>query len=103
MDLRWRYNNVQMRERDEWKAVFTIYLGVYESIVMFFGLTNSLAMFQAMMNDILQNLIDTRDVVVFMDNMLVETENERKHNKIVEKILRRMKLNNLYLKPKKCV
>jgi len=40
MDLRWGYNNVKIKERDEWKAAFTIYLEVYEPIVMFFGLTN---------------------------------------------------------------
>jgi len=41
MDLRWGYNNVQIKERDEWKAMFTMYLGVYEPTVIFFGLTNS--------------------------------------------------------------
>jgi len=41
MDLRWRYNNVWIKEGNEWKAIFTIYLGVYEPTVMFFGLTNS--------------------------------------------------------------
>jgi len=77
------------------------YLGVYEPTVMFFGLTNSLATFQAMMNNILQDLIDTGDVAAFIDNMLVETEDERRHNKVVEEILKRIKSNNLYLKPEK--
>jgi len=45
MDLRWRYNNVQKREGDEWKAAFMIHLGVYKPTVMFFGLANSLATF----------------------------------------------------------
>ena len=45
MDLRWRYNNVWIKEGNEWKAIFTIYLGVYEPTVMFFGLTNSPATF----------------------------------------------------------
>jgi len=55
------------------------------------------------MNNILRDLIDTGDVVVFMDDMLVGIENKKKHNKVVEKILRRMEANNLYLKPEKCV
>ena len=53
MDLRWGYNNVQIKEGDEWKAAFITHLGVYEPVVMYFGLTNLPATFQAMMNDIL--------------------------------------------------
>jgi len=45
MNLRWGYNNVQIKERDEWKAAFTTLEGLFELIVMFFGLTNSLATF----------------------------------------------------------
>jgi len=70
---------------------------------MFFGLTNSLVTFQAIMNDILRDLIDTGDIAAFIDNILVETENEKKHNEIVEEVLRRIKKNNLCIKPEKCV
>jgi len=70
---------------------------------MFFGLTNSLATFQAMMNDILRDLINTGEVAAFMDNVLVGTEEEEKHDEIVEEVLRRMEENDLYVKPKKCV
>ena len=55
------------------------------------------------MNDILRNLIDTGDIVAFMDNMLVGTENKKKHNKIVEEVLKRMEESNLYIKPEKYV
>jgi len=77
-----------------------MYLGVYEPTVMFFGLTNSLATFQAMMNDILRDLINTGEVVVFIDNVLVRTEKKKKHDEIVKEVLRRMKKNDLYVKPK---
>ena len=80
-----------------------MYLRVYELIVMFFGLTNSPATFQIMINDIIRDLIDTRDVAAFMDNMLVGTEDERKHKEIVEEVLERIEKNNLYIKPKKYV
>jgi len=70
---------------------------------MFFGLTNSPATFQIIMNDILKDLINTGEVAVFMNNVLVETENEKWHNKIVEEILKRMEENNLYIKPEKCI
>jgi len=80
-----------------------MYLRVYELIVMFFGLTNSPATFQIMINDIIRDLIDTRDVAAFMDNILVGTEDERKHKEIVEEVLERIEKNNLYIKPKKYV
>jgi len=56
-----------------------------------------------MMNNILRDLIDTRDVAAFMDNVLIGIENEKKHNEIVEEVLRRMEENNLYIKPEKYV
>jgi len=70
---------------------------------MFFGLTNSLVTFQAMINDILRDLINIEDVAVFMDNILIGTENERGYNEIVEKVLRRMKANDPYIKLEKYV
>ena len=100
IDLRWEYNNVWIKEKDEQKTIFTIYLGVYKPTVIFFGLTNLLATFQAIMNNILRDLIDTGDVAAFIDNVLVGTK-DRKHNKIVEKVLKRIEKNNLYIKLEK--
>jgi len=80
-----------------------MYLGVYEPTVMFFGLTNLPATFQAMMNNILRDLINTGEVAAFMDNVLVETEEEKGHNEIAEEMLKRMEENNLYIKLEKCV
>ena len=51
----------------------------------------------------MRDLIDTGDIAAFMDNILVETENERKYDKIVEEVLKRIEANNLYMKPEKCV
>ena len=59
MDLRWGYNNVRIKEGDKWKVVFTTPEGSFEPMVMFFGLTNSPATFQAMMNKLLRDLINT--------------------------------------------
>jgi len=56
-----------------------------------------------MINDILRDLIDTGDAVAFMDNILVGTENKKKHDEIVEEVLRRIEENDLYIKPEKCV
>jgi len=80
-----------------------MHLGVYEPTVMFFGLINSPATFQVMMNDILRDLINTGEITAFMDNILVETEEKKRHDEIVEEVLRRIEENDLYVKPKKCV
>jgi len=55
------------------------------------------------MNEILRDLINKGKVVTFVDNVLVRIEMEEGHNEIVEEILRRLKKNNLYIKPEKCV
>jgi len=72
-------------------------------MVMFLGMTNSPATFQAMMNEILRDLINERKVAVFVDDMLVGTETEEGHDEIVEEILRRLEENDLYIKLEKCV
>src|SRR5258708_4812449 len=53
LDLCWGFNNVQLKEGDEWKAAFSMNQGLFELLIMFFGLCNSPATFQTMMNDIL--------------------------------------------------
>ena len=70
---------------------------------MFFGLTNSSVTFQVIINDILRNLIDIGDIAIFINNILVEIKNKKRYDKIVEEILKRMKANNLYVKPEKYV
>ena len=70
---------------------------------MFFGLTNSPAIFQVMMNDLLRDMIEKKEVVAFIDDMMIATETEEEHDKIVEEVLRRIEENDLFVKPKKCV
>ena len=72
-------------------------------IVMFFGMTNLPATFQAIMNEILRDLINKGKVAVFVNDVLVGTEIEERHNEIVEEILKRLEENDLYVKPEKCV
>ena len=73
-----------------------MHIGFFEPTVMYFGMTNSLATFQAMMNKILRDLINKGKVAAFVDDILVGTETEERHDKIVEE-------NNLYIKLEKCV
>jgi len=101
LDLRWDYNNMKIKEGYEWKVVFTTPEGSFKPTVMFFGLTNSLAIFQAMMNEILRDLINTGKVASFIDNVIVDIEEKEGHDKIVEEVIRRMKENDLYMKPEK--
>ena len=103
MDLWWGYNNVRIKEGDEWKAVFSTLEGSFKSTVMFFGLINSPATFQAMMNNLLRDLVVEEKVAVFIDNMMVVTETEEGHDEIVEEVLRRLEENDLFVKPEKCV
>jgi len=103
MDLRWGFNNVRIKEGDEWKEAFTMHVGSFKPTVMFFGMTNSPATFQVMMNEILRDLINEGKVAAFVDDVLVGTETEERHDEIVEEILKRLEENDLYIKPEKCV
>jgi len=102
MDLRWGYNNIRIKEGDEWKAAFTTLEGSFEPTVMFFGLTNSPATFQTMMNELLRDLINTGKVAVFIDDVIVGTETEEKHDELVAEVIWRLEENDLYVKLEKC-
>ena len=102
MDLRWGCNNVRIKEGDEWKAAFMTSEGLFEPTVMFFGLTNSPATFQAMINELLRDLINTGKVAVFIDDVIVETESEEGHDELVAEVIKRLKENDLYVKLEKC-
>jgi len=94
---------VRIKEGDKWKRAFTTHVGSFELTVMFFGMTNSPATFQAMINKILRDLINKGKVAAFVDDVLVGTKTEKRHDEIVEEILRRLEENDLYIKPEKCV
>ena len=64
---------------------------------MFFELTSSLATFQAIINDLLRDIIEVEDVVVFIDDVIIATETEEGHDNIVERVLRRIVKNNLFV------
>jgi hypothetical protein len=87
LDMRWSYNSVCIKEGDEWKAAFVINRGLYKPLIMFFGLTNLPATFQAMMNELFRDLISTGKVVIYLDNVLIFTEDLDKHRKLVCQVL----------------
>ena len=102
IDLRWGYNNMRIKKGYKWKSVFTMLEGLFKPIIMFFGLTNSLATFQAMMNKLLRDFINTGKVATFIDDVIVRMETEEEHNKIVVEVIRRLEENDLYVKLEKC-
>ena len=93
---------MRIKEGDEWKAAFTTSEDFFEPMVMFFGLTNSPATFQAMMNELLRDLINTGKVAAFIDNVIVGTETEEEHDELVAEVIRRLEENDLYVKLEKC-
>jgi len=82
--------------------VFITHIGAYEPTVMYFGLTNSPATFQAMMNDLFRDLINQGDTATFIDNILVAIDTEEGYDELVEEVLRRLEENNLFVKLEKC-
>ena len=72
-----------MKEGDEWKAAFHTNRGLFEPLVMFFGLTNSPTTFQTMMNDIFQELIAEGVVVVYLDDILIFMETLEQHREVM--------------------
>jgi hypothetical protein len=79
MDMWWGYNNIRIKDGDQWKAAFKTQQGLFEPMVMFFGLCNSPATFQAMMNHLFKDLIDQEVVVVYMDDILIFTRTIEEH------------------------
>ena len=71
MDVHAGYNNVRIKDGDQWKAAFKTNKGLFEPMVMFFGLCNSPATFQAMMNDIFADMIREGWLHIYMDDMLI--------------------------------
>ncbi len=90
------------RKGDEQKAAFRTNRGLYEPTVMFFGLTNSPATFQWMMNDIFRDLIGEGKVTVYLDDILIYSKNLKEHREITKRVLQRLRENNLFLKAEKC-
>ncbi len=79
LDVWWGYNNVRIKSGNEWKAAFRTNRGLFEPMVMFFGLTNSPATFQWMMNNIFKDLIVSGAVTVYLDDILIMSKTKEEH------------------------
>ena len=96
LDVCWGYN-VHIKEGDEWKAAFCTNRGLFEPLVMYFGLTNSPATFQTMMNKIFHDLILHGVVIVYLDDILIFTDTLEEHRCISWIVMEYMCKYKLYL------
>ena len=101
LDLRHAYHLVRITEGDEWKTAFRTHYGSFEWLVMPFGLTNAPAAFQRFMNDIFSDMLDVH-VIIYLDDILVYSDDPAEHKKHVREVLQRLRKNGLYCKPEKC-
>ena len=110
-DIRWGYNNIRIKEGDKWKAAFLTPEGLFKPTVMFFGLTNSPATFQMMMNHIFQTQVAQEWLSVYMDDIAIHTkpmpgetkqQHQKHHETLTHLVLEILEENDLYLKPEKC-
>ena len=110
-NIQWGYNNVHIKEGDEWKAAFLTNQGLYEPMVMFFGLMNSLATFQTMMNSIFTQEMAESWLTIYMDDMAIHTQKGEEeleqthrqwHQHLIGRVLQKLQQHNLFLKPEKC-
>jgi hypothetical protein len=102
-NIQWGYNNVRIKDGNQWKAAFKTNRGLFKPTVMYFGLTNSPATFQTMMDKTFKEEIATGDIVIYIDDILIATSgslNYHKHK--VTLILNKLQVYDLFLKPEKC-
>jgi hypothetical protein len=101
IDLRAGYNNIRIRPGDEWKTAFRTRYGLFEYLVMPFGMTNAPATFQYFMNDIFHDMVDVF-VIIYLDDILIFSNNLDEHRVHVKTVLERLRQHNLHAKPEKC-
>jgi hypothetical protein len=101
IDLRSGYHQIKIRASDIPKTAFSTRYGLYEFLVMSFGLTNALAYFMYLMNLVFMPELD-KFVVVFIDDILVYSKNEDEHTEHLHIVLQRLRDHRLYAKLSKC-
>ena len=102
LDLRSGYNNVRIRDGDQWKAAFKTKYGTFEPTVMFFGLCNSPATFQNMMDDIFKEEVAEGWLRIYMDDMIIHSEDRATHMTRTKRVLQKLRDNDLFLNLNKC-
>jgi len=101
LDIRRAYNLVRMAEGEEWKMAFRTRYGLFESLVMPFGLMNAPSDFQALINDVLRTYLDDF-CTAFLDDIFIYSNTLEEHKEQVYKVLKALSDAGLHLKPEKC-
>ena len=110
-DVRWGYNNIRIKEGDQWKAAFKTCFGTFQPEVMYFGMSNSPPTFQMFMNMILVAAQDKHqplgtEILDYMDDILIASKgatSTEDHRAAVRDVLQVLQDYDLFLKPEKCV
>jgi len=103
LDIRWGYNNIRIKETNQWKAAFTTPYGLYEPTVMFFGQCNSPPTFQAFMNHIFADYLAEGWLIIYMDDLMVHSVDLEEHISRVRLVLQRLREHKLGVKLEKCI
>lgn len=101
LDIRNAYHRIRIAEGDEWKTALRARYGHFEYQVMPFGLTNAPGSFQGLINDVLREFLD-QFVVVYLDDILIFSDNQELHESHVKKVLEKLRAAGLYVKAQKC-
>ena len=100
--VQWGFNNVHIKDGNQWKAAFNTNLRLYKPTIMFFGLCNSPSTFQVIMNDTLKDEIKEGFCIIYMDDILIFAKNKEDLERFTKCVLESLQKANLYLKPSKC-
>ena len=103
LDIQWGYNNIRIKETNQWKAAFTTPYGLYEPMVMFFGQCNSPPTFQVFMNHIFTDYLAEGWPIIYMDDLMVHSANLEEHISCVRLVLWHLHEHKLGMKLEKCI
>ena len=95
LDVWWGYNNIRIKDGDQWKAVFKTNKGLFEPTIMFFGLCNLPATFQSMMDSFFEDLIKGCIVIIYMDDIFLFAKTPLELENKMKRVLQRLQKKKL--------
>jgi hypothetical protein len=105
LDIRWGFNNIRIKEGDEWKAAFKTPIGTFAPTVMQFGMQNAPGTFQRNVNITLRPVSNKfpDDLFNYTDDILIGTDDNLEHHReVVHSVLEALERDHFFLKPSKC-